>query len=96
MISEFKDEHFFLSNFFICSVTYNGATYSNNEACFQAQKTLDIEQRKQFESLDPLEARELGKKITIRPDHWYSSKYLSGVHGFSNASGWSCAFTRLG
>lgn len=73
MISEFKDEHFFLSNFFICSVTYNGATYSNNEACFQAQKTLDIKQRKQFESLDPLEARELGKKITIRPD-WDSVK----------------------
>ena len=40
-IDRFQDEYFFLSNFFERPVTFDGITYQNNEAAFQAQKTLE-------------------------------------------------------
>lgn len=38
MIAGFKDEYRFLSNFYNTPVTYNGVTYKNSEAAFQAAK----------------------------------------------------------
>lgn len=38
MIAGFKDEYRFLSNFYNAPVTYNGVTYKNSEAAFQAAK----------------------------------------------------------
>lgn len=68
MINEFKGEYAFLNNFYLCSVEYKGVVYSNNEAAFQAQKTLDEKLKKQFENLGPVEARNLGKSIKLRKD----------------------------
>ena len=68
MIDEFKGEYAFLNNFYLCSVVYKGVVYSNNEAAFQAQKTLDEKLKKQFEDLGPAEARNLGKSIKLRKD----------------------------
>lgn len=68
MIDEFKGEYAFLNNFYLCSVEYKGVVYSNNEAAFQAQKTLDEKLKKQFEDLGPAEARNLGKSIKLRKD----------------------------
>lgn len=68
MINEFKGEYAFLNNFYLCSVEYKGVVYSNNEAAFQAQKTLDEKLKKQFENLGPSEARNLGKSIKLRKD----------------------------
>ncbi len=37
-IDSFRGKYFFLSNYFIAPVMYEGLTYQNNEAAFQAQK----------------------------------------------------------
>jgi len=37
-IDSFRGKYFFLSNFFIAPVMYEGLTYQTNEAAFQAQK----------------------------------------------------------
>lgn len=46
MIDSFRGHNYFLSNFFNAKVTYEGVTYLNNEAAFQAAKVIDIEDRK--------------------------------------------------
>ena len=67
-IDNFKDKYYFLSNYYECPVTYDGITYQNNEAAFQAQKCLRYEDRKQFAKLNSSEAKHLGRKISLRPD----------------------------
>lgn len=68
MINQFKNEYFFLSNFYEAPVEYDGLTYSNNEAAFQAQKTLDMTVRQRFTQMDPIEARNEGKSLKLRSD----------------------------
>ena len=42
MIAGFRDDFRFLSNFYNAPVTYNGVTYKNSEAAFQAAKFLHL------------------------------------------------------
>lgn len=51
MISSFRDEYFFLSNFYPVEIKLDGIVYPNAEAAFQAQKTLDVEERRKFSML---------------------------------------------
>lgn len=67
-INNFRNEYFFLSNFYDVPVTYDGITYQNNEAAFQAQKCLKYEDKIQFSNLNPSEAKHLGRKVSLRPD----------------------------
>ena len=46
-------EYGFLSNFHPCKVTYNGITYNHSEGAFQAQKTLNEEERQFISTLTP-------------------------------------------
>ena len=73
MINKFKDEYFFLSNFYEADVEYNGIVYKNNEAAFQAQKTADKELQIKFSKLNPSEAKRLGRHIELRKD-WEAIK----------------------
>ena len=67
MITKFRKEYFFLSNFYPCSVTYKGITYSTSEAAYQAQKTFDESERIRISKLsDPHDAKEEGQKIKCR------------------------------
>lgn len=68
MINSFKGKYFFLSNFYECEVTFEGITYQNTEAAFHAQKTLDVEERKKFSTLNPSEAKRAGRKLNLRSD----------------------------
>ena len=68
MIDSFKEEYAFLSNFYDCPVTYDGLTYRNSEAAFQAQKVEDEEVRKQFTTLPPNKAKYLGRNVKLRED----------------------------
>jgi len=68
MIKEFKGRYFFLSNFYEKEITYNGITYLNNEAAFQAQKVLNESVRAEFSNLSPKEAKRKGRRVTLRPD----------------------------
>lgn len=65
-INKFRDDYYFLSNFYGCNITYNGITYRNNEAAFQAQK--DIKRSEEFANLSPASAKRLGRKVMLRRD----------------------------
>ena len=73
IIDSFRGKYFFLSNFFPAPVTYQGLTYQNNEAAFQAQKTLSQEQKIVFTSLAPSDAKRRGRHVRLRQD-WESVK----------------------
>ena len=68
MIDRFTDEYFFLNNFYESKVTFEGITYLNNEAAFQAMKTLDESERRSFAGLDPDSAKRAGRKVSLRSD----------------------------
>ncbi len=74
MIDSFRGKYYFLSNFYECPVQYDGILYRNNEAAFQAQKTLDVEKRKEFASLSPDLAKRAGRRAVLRQD-WEQVKY---------------------
>lgn len=67
-ITSFNGEYYFLSNFYSTPVIYEGITYQNSEAAYQAAKTLDIDIRKQFATFNPSTAKKIGRKITLRND----------------------------
>lgn len=67
-INEFRGEYYFLSNFYEREITYDGLTYKNSEAAFQAQKCKSKEDRKRFCNLNASEAKKLGRKVSLRPD----------------------------
>lgn len=67
-IGFFQGEYFFLSNFYGAPVTYEGLTYQNNEAAFQAQKCSDTKDREAFTNMNPSEAKKAGRKVLLRKD----------------------------
>lgn len=67
-IKEFRNEYYFLSNFYEAPVTYEGITYQNNEAAFQSMKTLDAKERAAFQTMNPSEAKKYGRKVHLRGD----------------------------
>lgn len=67
-ILEFTGDNYFLSNFYPCQVTYDGLTYQNSEAAFQAQKTLSQEERRTFTALTASEAKKRGRRVVLRID----------------------------
>ena len=66
VIDDFRGEYFFLSNFYPVEVTYEGYSYKNNEAAFQAQK--DLSRREEFINLNPMMSKIKGKKVKLRDD----------------------------
>lgn len=75
VIKNFSGKYKFLSNFYTCKVTYNNIEYNHSEGAFQAQKTLDEEQRKYIATLTASESKRAcgkrGFKIELRPDWLY-------------------------
>lgn len=65
-ITEFKGNHFFLSNFYVAPVIYQGVRFENNEAAFQAAKC--PERMNEFRGLNPSKAKRLGRRVKLRPD----------------------------
>lgn len=67
-IDNFRGDNYYLSNFYECPVTYEGLTYKNNEAAFQAQKCINPKDREQFCNLNGSEAKKLGRRVNLRKD----------------------------
>lgn len=67
-IDSFRGEYFFLSNFYEAPITYEGLTYQNNEAAFQAQKCADLKAREAFTRMNPSEAKRAGRRVQLRKD----------------------------
>lgn len=74
VINNFRGKYFFLSNFYMAPVTYEGITYTNSEAAFQAQKCENPENRKTYADMNPSEAKKAGRRVTLRKD-WESVKF---------------------
>lgn len=75
MILEFKNEYRWLSNFAPVKVELDGVVYPSVENAYQAGKTLDEAMRKQFVGINAYEAKQLGKRVVMRPD-WDQVKLL--------------------
>ena len=74
MIKLFMGAYEFLSNYYDpCPVTFEGRTYRNSEAAYQAQKCRYDDKKDLFMELSPDEAKGLGKRITIIED-WDDKK----------------------
>lgn len=67
-IDSFRGEYGWLSNFFTTYIDYDGFTYKNAEAAFQAQKTLDPIVRTSFTRMSGAEAKRQGRRVDLRPD----------------------------
>ncbi len=67
-IKNFREEYFFLSNFFPTSIQYEGILYPSVENAFQAAKSLDPAVRMEFSRITSSQAKSLGRKIELRPD----------------------------
>jgi N-glycosidase YbiA len=70
-ISSFTGDHRFLSNFYPAEVELDGIKYPSVEHAYQAAKTTDKKERKQFHKR-PLptaaESKKLGKNLDLRSD----------------------------
>ena len=65
-ITSFNGDNFFLSNFYVTPVFYQGIRFESSEAAFQAAKC--PERMQEFCGLNPSEAKRLGRSVTLRPD----------------------------
>lgn len=74
MITSFRNVHYFLSNMYPCLIVYNNTIYYSAEQAFQAQKTLDENQKALMSrNMDGFEAKRLGRKLKLRKD-WIDIK----------------------
>lgn len=70
-IDEFVGKYRFLSNFYACTVEFEGVRYSSVENAYQAAKTLNLEDRKMFEACSAGQAKRWGSptgRIKIQED----------------------------
>lgn len=64
----FRNEYDFLSNFYSCKITYEGITYKNAEAAFQAQKENRKTDRIVYSFVDGRTAKKWGRKAKLKED----------------------------
>ena len=73
-ITAFRGEYDFLSNFYLCVITLDDVDYSSVEHAFQAAKTDNADERRKVQlAPSPGRAKQIGRKVTLRPD-WESVK----------------------
>jgi hypothetical protein len=71
---KFRGEYAFLSNMTSSRVTVDDKEYPTIEHAFQASKTTNKEEREQVRRAEtPIEAKRIGRKITLRKD-WHEVK----------------------
>ena len=73
-ITSFTETYEWLSNDFCAPLTYDGITYNNAEAAFQAQKTKDNVIKEVFSYLPGATAKKLGRQ-TVLPTNWDKDKH---------------------
>lgn len=70
-IDSFTGDYFFLSNFYEVPVKYQNLIFQNTEAAFHSMK--DPKRMKEFTTLNPSEAKKLGRQVSLRKD-WETIK----------------------
>jgi len=70
VITDFRGKYAFLSNFFSCTIHFNGVAYPAVEHAYQAAKTINPEERDMIrKAVLPGTAKRLGQMITLR-NNW--------------------------
>lgn len=72
-ITTFRENYYFLSNMFPCTIVFENQTYKSAESAFQAAKCIDKKDRIPFTEKNGYEAKKLGRKVPLRPD-WEAIK----------------------
>lgn len=76
MITSFREQYRFLSNFYQCPLTVDGLTYPNAEAAFQAHKCADPADRVKYTLIkNPVVAKRMGQKEKIDIADWNARAY---------------------
>jgi hypothetical protein len=71
IINDFNGEYSFLSNFYACDFEFEGLTYHNAEAAFQAQKCASEEEKIKYTQVkSPVTAKRMGKREPGFPSNW--------------------------
>lgn len=65
-ITSFRGNYAFLSNFWECDVEYDGYTFRNSEAAYQADKTESVEEKFRFATMKPSIAKKAGRTVKMR------------------------------
>lgn len=74
LVDVFKGEYRFLSNFWLCKISYEGISYPSVEHAYVAAKTLDERERVKISKLKyPSDAKKAGYKLKLRSD-WETVK----------------------
>ena len=74
IIDKFIDEEFFLSNFYIHTITYKGKEYKTVEHAYQASKATNESEHDWIRNMDtPGKAKKNGMKVHLRKD-WEEMK----------------------
>lgn len=68
VINDFHGDHPYLSNFHPARIEWEGLTYPNAEAAFQAAKVLTAEERLPFTTAPAGKAKRMGRRVKLRPD----------------------------
>lgn len=68
------DRFRFLSNFYLCTVTFQGRDYPSSEHAFQAAKTYDLSSKEMIRrATSPGDAKRMGRRARLRKD-WEAVK----------------------
>ncbi len=68
-IDKFREEYFFLSNFYEAEVAFEGKLYPTVEHAFQAAKTLDEQEKEDIRTATaPIKAKQKGQNVTLRKE----------------------------
>lgn len=67
-ICRFRDDYYFLSNFYPCIVNYDGRKFRSSEAAFQSAKCLSESDKDLFMTKTPVQAKRDVRKMNTRPD----------------------------
>ncbi len=72
-IDKFQGEYRFLSNFYPCTIEYDGIKYLSVEAYYQAQKTKTIREKMRFAEMQAAMAKAEGRRVFL-PVDWEDRK----------------------
>ena len=82
MINRFNDEYEFLSNFYETKITWQGITYRNVEAAYQAQKC--PERAREFTNITGAEAKKLGRLVPLDSNWEFRKRIVMKKYFYNN------------
>jgi ribA/ribD-fused uncharacterized protein len=73
-IKGFFGDYYFLSNFYKCTVKYDGLIYPSSENVYQAAKCINLDDKLLISKVDPASSKKIGQKVKLI-DNWHTLKF---------------------